>query len=109
MVDGGDPLIAGFVIVCRWGLRFPAAGVIVYRWGHPATRNIHANPYIRPACARGDGEDGGSTPGHRTGLAPRAEAVGYASDPERHLSATPPTPIDDVAGVADRPGNLSLA
>ena len=43
------------------------------------------------------------------GLSPRAEAVTYATDPKRHLSPTPPTPIGDVAGVADRPRNLSLA
>jgi hypothetical protein len=35
--------------------------------------------------------------------------VGYAIDPKRHLSATPLTPIGAVAGVADRPRNLSLA
>ena len=32
------------------GAAFPAARVIVLRWGQPATRKTHADPYIRPAC-----------------------------------------------------------
>jgi hypothetical protein len=49
-------------------------------------------------------------PGRRAeGLPTVAEAVAYATDPERALSPTPPTLIDDVDGVADRPRNLSLA
>jgi hypothetical protein len=34
--------------------------------------------------------------------------VADATDPERHLSPTPPTPLGDVDGAVDRPGNLSL-
>ena len=34
------------MIVCYSGLRFPAAGVIVCRWGHPATPSTHAEPYV---------------------------------------------------------------
>jgi hypothetical protein len=34
---------------------------------------------------------------------------GSATDPAAHLSPTPPTPIGDVDGVADRPRILSLA
>ena len=43
--------------------------------------------------------------------APRVttEPVADAIDPGRNLSATPSTPIGDVAGVGDRSGNLSLA
>jgi hypothetical protein len=48
-------------------------------------------------------------PGRRTKARAQCRAVGYATDPNRLLSATPPTPIGDVAGVADRPRNLSLA
>jgi hypothetical protein len=36
-----------------------------------------------------------------------AKAVGYANDTKRHLSATPSTPIEAVAGVGDRRRNLS--
>jgi hypothetical protein len=38
-----------------------------------------------------------------------AEAVGYANDRKRDLSATPLTLIGDVDGVGDRPVNLSMA
>jgi hypothetical protein len=38
-----------------------------------------------------------------------AEAVGYAIDPKRHLSATPATPIEAVDGVGDRSTFLSMA
>jgi hypothetical protein len=58
---------------------------------------------------RGDGEKGGSMAARRTGGRPRAEAVAYATDQKRHLSTTPSAPPIGVAGVADRPGNLSLA
>ena len=70
----------------------------------------------------GDDEDGVSMPGRRTEVSPRAKVtkvsprhrpqprpVAYAADPNRDLSATPPTPIDDVDGAADRSRNLSLA
>jgi hypothetical protein len=43
------------------------------------------------------------------GLAPTAEAVGYATDPKRNLSPTPPTLITDVDGVGDRPRSMSVA
>jgi hypothetical protein len=33
--------------------------------------------------------------------------VAYAIDPNRDLSATPPTPIGDVVGVVDRRADLS--
>jgi hypothetical protein len=59
--------------------------------------------------ARGDGEDGVPMPGHRAKVSPSAVAVTYATDTKRRLSPTPAIPIDDVDGVADRPGNLSLA
>ena len=42
-------------------------------------------------------------PGRRTEGLANAEAVADATDPERHLSATPSTLIGDVNGVADRP------
>jgi len=42
-------------------------------------------------------------PGHPPG------PVGYAIDPKRLLSPTPSTPIDDVDGVGDRFGFLSVA
>jgi hypothetical protein len=42
-------------------------------------------------------------------LSPGAEAVGYAIDPKRHLSPTPPTLIGDVDGTVDRFCDLSLA
>jgi len=45
----------------------------------------------------------------RRRLRPVRPPVGYAIDPAVHLSATPLTLIGDVAGVADRPRNLSLA
>jgi hypothetical protein len=48
--DADEPAWAQAVIVCSWGPRFPAAGVIVFRRGHPATRKTHDDPYIRPAC-----------------------------------------------------------
>jgi hypothetical protein len=38
-----------------------------------------------------------------------SDPVGYATDPKRHLSATPSTPLDDVDGVADRLAILSMA
>jgi hypothetical protein len=48
--DADEPPRAAVMIVCRWGRRFPAAGVSVCRWGHPATRSPHVDPKIRPAC-----------------------------------------------------------
>jgi hypothetical protein len=48
-------------------------------------------------------------PGRRVEAPARAEAVGYASAPKRHLSATPSTLIGDVGGVGDRPRDLSVA
>jgi hypothetical protein len=37
-VAGADePAWAGAMIVFRWGRRFPAAGVIVFQWGHYST------------------------------------------------------------------------
>jgi hypothetical protein len=48
-------------------------------------------------------------PGPRTGVWPSAEAIADATDLAACLSPTPPTPIGDVDGVADRPRNLSLA
>jgi hypothetical protein len=58
---------------------------------------------------RGDDGDGVSIPGRRTECLAKWEAVAYAIDLNRTMSATPWTPIADVDGVADRPGNLSLA
>ena len=52
---------------------------------------------------RGDVGRGRGGVGER--LAP--ESVGYANDPKRHLSATPSTPVEAVAGVGDRRRNLS--
>jgi hypothetical protein len=48
--DADESASAGAVIVFRSGLRFPAAGVSVFRWGHPATRTPHDEPSIHPAC-----------------------------------------------------------
>jgi len=48
--DADESARAGAMIVCRWGARFPAGGVIVFRWGHPATRKTYDDPYVRPAC-----------------------------------------------------------
>jgi len=45
----------------------------------------------------------------RSSVSLRGAAVGYASDPERFLSAAPLTLIDDVDGGAGRPRVLSLA
>jgi hypothetical protein len=53
--------------------------------------------------------DGVTMPGHRAEGLANAKAVADATDPERHLSPTPPNPLGDVDGVADRPGNLSPA
>jgi hypothetical protein len=58
---------------------------------------------------RGDDGDGVSIPGRRTERLAKWEAVAYAIDLNRTMSATPSTLIGDVAGVADRRGNLSLA
>jgi hypothetical protein len=58
---------------------------------------------------RGDGEDGVPMPRLRAEISPSAEAAAYAIDPERHLSPTPATRIDDVDGVGDRSGILSMA
>jgi DNA-binding MarR family transcriptional regulator len=41
---------AGAAIVCRLGQRFRVAGVSVCCWGHSATRSIHDDVSIRPAC-----------------------------------------------------------
>src|ERR1700677_5301268 len=46
----GDPALSGAVTVCRWGVRFPGAGVIVGRKGRPATRRSHADAYSHPPC-----------------------------------------------------------
>ena len=48
-------------------------------------------------------------PGRRTEVSRGAEAVGYAIDSKRRLSATPSTSIGAVDGVADRSWILSLA
>ena len=97
------------MIVFPLGAAFPATGVIVCRRGTPRPEGptlslIHVRPGVR-----GDDEDGVSMPGRRTEVPASAEPVAYAIDPAAHLSPTPPTPIDDVDGVADRPRNLSLA
>ena len=48
----GEKAWARAVIVCRLCPRFAAAGVSVCRWGHPATRSSHDNPFIHSAwCA----------------------------------------------------------
>jgi hypothetical protein len=39
----------------------------------------------------------------------QTDPVAYASDTKRNLSATPPTPIGDVNGVADRTPIGSMA
>jgi hypothetical protein len=59
--------------------------------------------------SRGDSEDGVPVPGRRTEVSRGAEAVGYAIDSKRRLSATPSTSIGAVDGVADRSWILSLA
>jgi hypothetical protein len=59
--------------------------------------------------AGGDDEDGVPVCAAGPRVSRIAQAVGYAIDPERHLSPTPPTPVDAVAGVVDRSAFLSLA
>jgi acyl-CoA reductase-like NAD-dependent aldehyde dehydrogenase len=48
--DADEPTWARAMIVSLWGPRSPGGCVIVFRWGHPATRRPHAEPEIRPAC-----------------------------------------------------------
>ena len=38
------------MIVFLFGPRFPAPDLSVCRWGHSATRKIHAHPHSPPAC-----------------------------------------------------------
>jgi hypothetical protein len=53
---------------------------------------------------------GAASVGHEPrGVTPSAEAVGYASDTKRLLSATPATPIDAIDGVGDRARFMTMA
>jgi DNA-binding MarR family transcriptional regulator len=47
VADADEPAWAGARIVFRWGPRFPAARVIVFRYGRYATRKAHDGPHVR--------------------------------------------------------------
>ena len=104
VADADEPAWASARIVFRWGPRFPAARAIVFRFGVYTTRKDHDNPDVR-SCLLSvvTMRTVSRCPAAVPGIPPNAEPLTHVTNPKRHLSATPLTPIEEVAGVADRP------
>jgi DNA-binding MarR family transcriptional regulator len=85
VADADEQARAGAVIVFRSGPRFPAARVIVFRYGRYTTRKTHAEPYVR-SCLLSvvTMRTVSRCPAAVPGIPPNAEALAYVTNPKRH-------------------------
>jgi hypothetical protein len=96
------------VIVCRWGRVFRRHASACAVGGTPRPERPTMTPvFVRPV-GHGDGEGGVSMPGRPAEVSPGAQAVAYATDPDRCGRRASDRSLR-VAGVAAGPGTKDCA